>query len=718
MTISVGGLERRSAASLRRFVQAQRVRVERHPERVEPSSAFDSTYWRYLINRVPLEGICAYYQTYNADGDENDWNINIAPDPAYEWMLDAGILYSLSLISGAEKPIDQVKIRKGCYVIEAELTPDNGLYGKFDPDGLPIEAGGDESENEGQGPEGKTVGVYGVFCGDYGHGGRPEIHPFDAFWRRLHAPGDDSIGWDLGVFQDDSNRFNSDWSDAPIDVEFRIPFCLDIPVSLLSAVTVTARFVLDQSAYCTTIGKNVVDRATPNLTETFTARTVRLNPSLENRLVVSIVDNTGLPGQPFEMSLDDLTYTTTAGRLGWFGQHAWLAGHLVIRVSVQQDGYAYWNVAGPNSTSAADDEIDDVIVIDPGDVVTAREMQRPVRRPRPRVDLVDVRPIVTGGENPTLAVEITADVTRDSRRSPARSVVTIRPRETGLITDPATGQTIELESFDLFATSSVEPPSGVATNRLLDISASIERLAALEGLGHHLPSRVATVEVDDVVTIDLTTRYVPFRENQTQGEERSLLSDRLNEAVTDPVDVGCDVRLTAIDGTMRRERVGGGSASKGRVVPARLETHRGRHRLVVGAFGGEPTVVFVDWTAQDRFGLRTQATSLVANYRVVDARSWVERTTGTSLADLRRRFDGLQRAARMTPTDDAVAAMGMLRALVEALESLDHETESPATRVAGAVRLALELRRQRGWLAKVVPMLEPHRPRRWKLLRG
>ena len=68
MTIDAQSLPRRSALQLRTFVRAQHLEIERHPDTVAPESASSSTYWRYLISRIPLEGVCVYYQTYDASG--------------------------------------------------------------------------------------------------------------------------------------------------------------------------------------------------------------------------------------------------------------------------------------------------------------------------------------------------------------------------------------------------------------------------------------------------------------------------------------------------------------------------------------------------------------------------------------------------------------------------------------------------------------------------
>ena len=91
--------------------------------------------------------------------------------PAYEWLLDSGILHALSLWSGAPSALDPgtIKSYDGVRAIECELTPDDGLYDKFESAGLPITSGGtwpDQDEQQGLGPTGSRAGVYGVFAGD------------------------------------------------------------------------------------------------------------------------------------------------------------------------------------------------------------------------------------------------------------------------------------------------------------------------------------------------------------------------------------------------------------------------------------------------------------------------------------------------------------------------------------------------------------------------
>jgi hypothetical protein len=695
VAVEVGSLERRSPTALRAFARAQHVRVLRRPDIVEPANpSDDEDYWRFLVRRTRLEGICAHYQSYDASGDENDWNLNIVPDPQYQWLLDPGILHALSLFSGASSPIDlgEVKDFDGSRVIECELTPDDALYDKFSEGGLPITSGGwwpDKAEHEGQGPTGRRVGVYGVFCGDYGHGGRPEIHPFDAFWRPFHFARSTSINWDLGVFQDDSNRFNGDWSRAPIDVEFRVPFCLDVPVTMRSAVTTRARFTLRRSSLCSVVGKNV--RARPGadaVTETFTAPTVLLNPRARNRVEVTVVDETGLPGGPFGLGLGDVTYTATG--IGRVGRRAWLSGAIVVRIAVDQDGFAYWNLSGPNSRTAADAQSSDVVVVDDDlEVVTAAPS---VRRRGPEVlRIVEARPLVAPGDDAGLAAEVVIEH-RPEAGAPVRRTLTVRPREQPVLLadDGGAGVAVELESFDLFATASTSAEVGPGTRLRADVSAAVSRLAGLDRLGRRLRVVPATIEVDDFVTIDLAGRYAPFRDGEVQGEERSLLSESVTKAISAPLEVRCDVRLTDAEGNVRRLATpNGGTSPRAGDLPGVQATPRGTgQRLVVGPLGAKPTTVRVEASLQDRFGLRADTSATVENFRIVEPRPWLEQVAGISLTELRSRRERIERASRTAPDPDSQAAAGLIRCLLDVVEALDGQTAAPARRVAGAARLA------------------------------
>ena len=510
---------------MRAFARAQRIRVERFPDAVAPATPSDRDYWRFLVRRAPLEGLCVHYQTYDASGDENDWNLNIYPDPAYRWMLDPQILWALSLSSGAPSPIDlgELKYYSGTPVIECELTPDNDLYDTFVSAGLPITSGGwwpDGAEQEGKGPTNQRVGVYGVFAGDYGHGGRPEIHPFDTFWRRFHDPRASTMTWDLGVFQDDSNRFNGDWSRAPIDVELRVPFCVDFPVSVRTAVTNRATFTLRRSPLCSVVGKNT--RAGPgagDVSETFTARTVRLNPRARNRLEVTVEDRTGVPGNAFSLRLDDLTFTST-GTIAQLGRRAWLAGAIVIRVAIDQDGFAYWRLSGPNSATAADAPDDVGAPQLPEEQENAPALANGGRSPLEVIRVLEARPVVPLDEGEPLAAELVVEK-RSPGGDPVRHSLTVRPRESPVVV--IDGAPVELESFDLFATIRVDDGGQGGKRIQRDITDAIARLAGLERLSHALPRIPATIEVDDHVTVDVLARYAPYRDGSVQGEERSCV---------------------------------------------------------------------------------------------------------------------------------------------------------------------------------------------------
>jgi hypothetical protein len=694
VTVDVRTLPARSAASLRAFVGAQHLGVERRPDSVAPVQPSDHDYRRLLVRRVPLEGRCVHYQTYDASGDENDWNINIAPDPAHRWLLDPSILFALSLASGAPSPIDlsEIKSYDGVQAIECELTPDDALYDTFETAGLPITSGGwwpDQDEQQGLGPQNSWVGVYGVFAGDYGHGGRPEIHPFDAFWRRFHHGRSSSIGWDLGVFQDDSNRFNSDWSRAPIDVEFRVPFCLDVPVTLRAPVTHRARFTLRRSALCSVVGKNTQGAGIAEVTETFTAPTVLFSPRLRNRLEVSVQDLTGLPGHPFALSFTDLTYTTTR-RLGILLDRAWLAGAIVIRVAVGQDGFAYWNVSGPNSQTAADAPSSGSVFATPDEVVAQLVSARAARARPVRLRVAEARPVVSASEGSGLAAELVIDQPGEGGLADRR-VVTVRPGEESVLVDEASGQTIELDSFDLFASASVGPTGEPARRIEADITGAIARIAGLDRLGHRLRPSTASVEVDESVIVELATRYAPFRDGKVAGEERTPLSESMTRAHPGSADVRADVRITGENGTVRRRVTNEGVDAADGAPAVRVEPRDRGRRLIVGPFGGAPTAVQVDATLVDRFGRRATTRAVAHNFRVVDARPWVERAAGISLAELRGRHARLERAARSEPAPESLASAAMVRALVEVLESLDGEGAVPAGRVAGAVRLALRV---------------------------
>jgi hypothetical protein len=698
MTIALGSLPRRTPKELRSFVRAQHVDVARQPDGVSQRSASSETYWRYLVRRVPLEGVCVYYQTYDASGDENDWNLNIAPGAGYEWLLDPGILQALSLFSGAPSLMEPcaVKCKEGYQVIEAELTPDDGLHDTFVTAGLPISPGSwwpNKDENQGEGPTGQRVGVYGVFCGDYGHGGRPEIHPFDGFWRQRHRDGRAStVTWDFGAFQDDSNRFNSTWSSPPVDMEFSVPFCVDVPVSLRSATKTRARFVLARSDLCSVVGRRTRSAGGADLAETFTAHTVRLNPRLVNEVEVTVSDTTGLPGRPFTLGFDDLRYTTTT-RIGLLRTRAWLSGRITIRVAVEQDGFAYWNVSGPNSTSAAD-------AVDAGPDTGERAVDRgpvlAVTRDgggagETRVRLANPVPNLSADGAPSISVEVQPELIArdgDTRRMEA---LTIRPRESAWVLDDSTGRWIELESFDLFAIASRSAAGGDAepqSTTEADIAAVIEGLAGLRRPRARLHARLAMVQVEEAISFDIAARYVPYRNGEVMGEERSSISDHLNAVDTGPARVArADAWVSNGRGPVRRLHHPSGTERVEDRSTFDLVEDDDVRRLVVGGLGGAPAVVRLEATVEDRFGLRAPVSALAANFRVLGAARWVEDACGVSRGTLRQRLRRAEAEARTSQRPTAHATTRMLGAVVGAIEDLDSEGSAPAVRVAGAVAL-------------------------------
>jgi hypothetical protein len=358
---------------------------------------------------------------------------------------------------------------------------------------------------------------------------------------------------------------------------------------------------------------------------------------------------------------------------------------IVIRVAVNQDGYAYWNLSGPNSQTAADAQSGDDIVTAPDLEVMGRSSARG-RRGR-RLEVRSARPVLETAEARGLAVEVEVAPLGDA--SDARHTVTVRPRETPLVVDDETGVSTQLESFDLFATASIQTSPGPSARTQADIRDSILRLAGLYELGRGLPKQDAVIEVDDAVTIGLDSRYAPFRDGKVQGEERSMVAEVLSKAETGSVEFRCEVNIFGTDAKPRRFRVAtDGIADRQDQRLARLEQDERRPRVVIGPLGSTPAVVRVEAVAEDRYGLRSPVSVLTANYRVIDARRWLEGATGLSLDTLHRQLHRLEADAAATPSDANLSAAAMLRALVDVLNGLDHTPAAPAAAVAGALRLA------------------------------
>jgi len=101
----------------------------------------------------------------------------------------------------------------GKVVVECEITPDEKFY-----DNAYFTRADHVSPNLG-----KTVGLYGPWVRDFGHGGRPEIHPCEIIWWRDTATGN-LTKWTFLIVQDDSNRYDrkSDFSGS-IDYPWSAP---------------------------------------------------------------------------------------------------------------------------------------------------------------------------------------------------------------------------------------------------------------------------------------------------------------------------------------------------------------------------------------------------------------------------------------------------------------------------------------------------------------
>jgi hypothetical protein len=307
------------------------------------------------------------------------------------------------------------------------------------------------------------------------------------------------------------------------------------------------------------------------------------------------------------------------------------------------------------------------------------------------IHVVEARVVGSTEGRAGLAAEVVIEHAR-AEGAPVRRALTVRPRQQPVVEigDGNQRRSVELESFDLFATASVVEPAGPGRQTRADVSAAIARLAGVARLGRRLPSVPATIEVDDYVTIELRARYAPYRNGSAQGEERSLLSETLTKAMTTPPEVTCDVRVIDAGGSVRRV-----AATSDHTAPPGLESSgvtitpaSTGHRLVIGPLGQSPASAQVDASLADRFGLRAWASAWVDNYRIVEPLPWVEQVAEISLDELRRRHERIDATSRRAPTDDAVAAAGMIRCLAGVMGSLDGSTSVPASRVAGVIRLA------------------------------
>lgn len=204
----------------------------------------DSGDWEAVrAARVKFCGTVVHYFQYNTWLDENDINIDVAADPDSEFA-------QFGALGDEQSPDEKGRIAEdlqNCHPREdkcltGEVTPDNSFYHE-DADYLPV-ANDDNSDDHtdfvltesdtitlvsaGSRLQDQNVCLYGPLVDDTAHGtGWREIHPIDALWWYDPLP---PLGapprWAYIVFQDDSNRYNDTWAEAPRNIQLEFPFFL------------------------------------------------------------------------------------------------------------------------------------------------------------------------------------------------------------------------------------------------------------------------------------------------------------------------------------------------------------------------------------------------------------------------------------------------------------------------------------------------------------
>jgi hypothetical protein len=185
---------------------------------IGPAAAMNFRWEGRQANWFPVDGMkhvlvgeLDHYYSYNGDGHEMDWNLCLAPDPAFRSILDR-VARDMSADQREEHLVER---RHGPgYCVECEITPDEGLwFNDFFPHGGQL-LGLNQSTLLGQ-----KLGVYGPWVRDKGHGRRPEIHPCEVIWWMAAAnPLGVSASRLVLVVQDDSSRF-----DRPSDYDGPVP---------------------------------------------------------------------------------------------------------------------------------------------------------------------------------------------------------------------------------------------------------------------------------------------------------------------------------------------------------------------------------------------------------------------------------------------------------------------------------------------------------------
>ena len=165
--------------------------------------------WREReVNWSPVDGLkhvlVGEFDSFDtsdaAGGDEWDWEIRIFPDPSFRFILDRVVA---RMSAGERHDLVPRELGRGPCV-ECEITPDEDFRSAFSAPWSPR--------------PGQQLGVYGPWVRDFGHSGRPEIHPCEVLWWMGENRQGVVTSRLVAVVQDDSDRH--DW---PCDFDGPVP---------------------------------------------------------------------------------------------------------------------------------------------------------------------------------------------------------------------------------------------------------------------------------------------------------------------------------------------------------------------------------------------------------------------------------------------------------------------------------------------------------------
>jgi hypothetical protein len=169
-----------------------------------------------------LVGEFDHYGFYDPwySGAESDHNIHIFPDQPFRFILN-----DVATAPNFDSAVLSKRQRGQGYCVECEITPgfwNNPYFPTSEPYDSPL--------------IGKTLGAYGPWIHDNGHGGRPEIHPCQFLWwdeGSANPPGIRFRRW-FYFSQDGSDRFSRpDHFDGPVQRPWTTsPYRVDITVAL------------------------------------------------------------------------------------------------------------------------------------------------------------------------------------------------------------------------------------------------------------------------------------------------------------------------------------------------------------------------------------------------------------------------------------------------------------------------------------------------------